>query len=218
MPASVEVLVWLERREYDALKQALQASGIDSVEREAERLLRQRYEQLVPKEQREQIEEQLQKDTEQEAREREAARRYSAVRITEGGLSHCFEADNMDMVSHAFALSRYLQGEYSASTLAQEYTLSHNIKIDDAVFCQYREALGKSPNVTGAFEINLDAGTFTTWDRATGQPTSYSIKSISTAIHYAVRSKSLPFLFEERLKGKELPADPEQEDGPKLEM
>ena len=40
MPASVEVLVWLERREYDALKQALQASGIDSVEREAERLLR----------------------------------------------------------------------------------------------------------------------------------------------------------------------------------
>lgn len=67
MPASVEVLVWLERREYDALKQALQASGIDSVEREAERLLRQRYEQIVPNETQEQIET-LQKEREQAER------------------------------------------------------------------------------------------------------------------------------------------------------
>lgn len=131
MPASVEVLVWLERREYDALKQALQASGIDSVEREAERLLRQRYEQLVPKEQREQIDEQLQKEIEQEAREREAARRYSAVRITEGGLSRCFETDNMDMLSHAYTLRRHLRGEHGASTLAQEYAQKRNTEIDN---------------------------------------------------------------------------------------
>lgn len=218
MPSSIDILIWLEQREYDALEQALH----DSVEREAERLLRQRYEQIVPKETQEQIEAQLQKEREQAEREREAARRYSAVRITEDGLSRYFEADNMDMLSHAYALRRHLRGEHSESTLAQKYALGRSIEIDDVVFRQRREALGRSPNVTGAFEINLDVGTFTTWDRATGQSTSYSVESISTAAYYAIRSKSIPLakelIFSERLKGKELSTEPEQEDGPKLEM
>ena len=224
MPASMEVLVWLEQREYDALKKALQASGIDSVEREAERLLRQRYEQLVPKEQREQIEAQLQKEMELETREREAARRYSAVRITEGGISRYFEADNMDMLSHAYALRRHLRGEYGESTLAQEYELGRSIEIDNARYEQHQSAFGHSKNLTGLYDIDLDNGVFTLWNPETGQPASYATKDVSTAAYFASRSASRfdkykAQIFLDRLDGKELTdTEPEPEDGPKLEM
>ncbi len=224
MPASMEVLVWLEQREYDALKKALQASGIDSVEREAERLLRQRYKQLVPKEQREQIEEQLQEEMEQEAREREAARRYSAVRITEGGLSRCFETDNMDMLSHAYTLRRHLRGEHGASTLAQEYAQKRNTEIDTARFQQHQASIGYSKNLTGLYDINLDDGLFTMWNPETGQMASHTVKDVSTAAYYASHNSSRfdkykVLIFLERLDGKKLTdTEPKQEDGPKLEM
>ena len=224
MPASMEVLVWLEQREYDALKQALQASGIDSVEREAERLLRQRYEQLVPKEQREQIEEQLQEEMEQETREREADRRYSAVRITEGGLSRYFEADNMDMLSHAYALRRHLRGEHGESTLAQEHALGRSFETDAAQFQQHQVAFGRSENLTGLYDIDLDNGVFTLWNPETGQPASYETKDVSTAAYYAQRCSSRfqkykIQVFLEHLEGKELGnAELKQVDGLQMEM
>lgn len=224
MPASMEVLVWLEQKEYDALKQALQASGIDSVEQEAERLLRQRYEQLVPKEQREQIEEQLQEEMVQEAREREAARRYSTVRITEGGCSRCFEADNMDMLSHAYALRRHLRGEHGESTLAQEYALGRSFETDAAQFQQHQVAFGRSENLIGLYDVDLDNGTFTMWNAESGQPTSYAVKDVSTAAYYAQRCSSRfekykIQVFLEHLEGKELGnAELKQVDGLQMEM
>ena len=161
---------------------------------------------------------------EQEAREREAARRYSAVRITEGGLSRCFEADNMDMLSHAYALRRHLRGEYGESTLAQEYELGRSIEIDNARYEQHQSAFGHLKNLTGLYDIDLDKGVFTLWNPETGQPASYATKDVSTAAYFASRSASRfdkykAQFFLDRLDGKELTdAEVEQENVPKLDM
>lgn len=224
MPASTEVAVWLEKRVYDALEQALKESGTDSVEQETERLLRQRYEQVVSKEQREQIKLLLQREREQDEREREAARRYTAVRITEGGNSRYFEEDNTNALVHAYALRRHLRDEHEGNTLAQKYERYHKIEIDAVRFEQHQAAFGHSENLTGLYDINLDDGIFTIWHPETGQQASYTIKDISTAAYYAWRSSFSPYkyrerIFFERLAGKELlDAKPEQEDGLQLEM
>ena len=157
-------------------------------------------------------------------REREAARRYSAVRITEGGLSRCFETDNMDMLSHAYTLRRHLRGEHGASTLAQEYAQKRNTEIDTARFQQHQASIGHSKNLTGLYDINLDDGLFTMWNPETGQMASHTVKDVSTAAYFASRSASRfdkykAQIFLVRLDGKKLTdTEPEPEDGPKLEM
>lgn len=224
MPDAEQIVIWLEKVKYDALQEALKALGVDSVEQEMERLLRQRYEQLVPKEQREQIDIQLKEEIEQDEREREAARRYSAVRITEGGFSRYFETDNMEMLSHAHALRRQMRGEHSKTTLAQVYEKDCGTEIDAARFQQHQASIGHSKNLTGLYDINLDDGLFTMWNPETRQPASYTAKDVSTAAYYASRSstrfdKYRVQIFQERLSGKELAnADPELEGGPKLEL
>lgn len=224
MPDTEQIVLWLEKEKYDALAQRLMTLGIESVKQEIERLIEQRYEQVVPKEQREQIETQLQEGRKQSDREREAARRYSAVRITEGGISRYFETDNTDMLYHACNLRDQLRGRHGENTLTQEYEREHKTEIDAARFQQYQDSIGHSKNLIGLYDINLDDGVFTMWNPATGQSASYTAKDVSTAAYYAWRNSSRLYryreqIFLQRLDGRELAgAEPEQEDGPRLEM
>lgn len=225
MPSTIEVSAWLYELQYNALDRALKQCGAGSIEQELQRLIAARYNELIPAEQQRQIEQEQRRQEEAERIAREKAGQYSVLRITENGVARNFESeDYKDMRSLAVAVRRYLRQESYMQLESFAEHFEDEPEIDNHTFLNRQAAFGSSPNITGVFEVDLDAGTVTTWNRKNGKPTSYSTKSISAAAYYSMLSNGSPWtkdrIFSEKLAGKELPAvpEPKETDGPKLTL
>lgn len=212
MPSTTEIATWLYSKEYDALDQAFKRIGAGSIEKATQNALYSWYHQFVSAEQQKQIEIELHEQLVAEQKAREEVKRYSAICITEGGLSHYFETETFTcMRSNAQILRQYLRNEMrnSMETLSQSYGNNCAVEINAVTFQHDLEAFGISKNVVGVFDIDIDAGTFTSWDHETGHPSTYALKDVSTAVFHAMRNSRRNFwekdcIFKENLIGKEL--------------
>ena len=90
MPNSIEITAWLYEQQYNALAKCLRALGVESVNKEAERLIFERYQQLVPKEEQDKIENELREKIAAKEKQREESRRFGLIKIIENGSVRCF--------------------------------------------------------------------------------------------------------------------------------
>ena len=110
----------------------------------------------LPKDQREQIAQEIHQEEQKRAQEAEASRRFSITRITENGESrYCLLERGENMFQIGQRLRRYLRGELDdpsqfygdAALIPQEEMERYTA-----------ELLRGSPRVVGIYDIDLDAG------------------------------------------------------------
>ncbi len=163
----------------------------------------------LPKDQREQLAQEIHQEEQKRAQEAEASRRFSITRITENGESrYCLLERGENMFQIGQRLRRYLRGELDdpsqfygdAALIPQEEMERYTA-----------ELLRGSPRVVGIYDIDLDAGEVFSLDCDKGWQ-GYQIKDVSTAVYFATKRESDDWIakrsrFNQRLAEKEMPHD-----------
>lgn len=191
MAGSVSTEVWLDRRRWDALEEALKAQGGD-IEQHLQDYLITLYNETVPLEQWMQIEAAITKEELETARATEGQKVYAAFHIREHSHDSIFSTGNgEEFLDVAIRLRRYLRGDGTAvkGDFSQRFYNSQPITRErfDELAALRLENTGK---VTGAFEIDLDAGWCSALNLADGWQT-FKIKDVSTAAYHANRTRNI---------------------------
>ena len=159
MADSVSTEAWLDQRRWDALEEALKVQSSD-IEQHLQNYLITLYNETVPFEQWLQIEAAITKEELEAARAAEDQKVYAAFHIREHGHDSIFSTGNgEEFLDVAIRLRRYLQGGAVAvkGDFSRHFYNSQPITRErfDELTALRLENTGK---VTGAFEIDLDAG------------------------------------------------------------
>lgn len=191
MADSVSTEAWLDQRRWVALEEALKAQGSD-VKRHLQDYLITLYNETVPLERWTQIETAITKEEPESAQEAEDQKVYAAFHIRENGHDSIFSTGNgEEFLDVAIRLRRYLQG----GTEAVKGDFSHHFyKTQPTTRERFDELaalrLENTGNVTGAFEIDLDAGWCSALNLADGWQT-FKNKDVSTAAYHANRTRNI---------------------------
>ena len=188
MAGSVSAEVWLDQRRWDALEEALKVQSSD-IEQHLQNYLITLYNETVPFEQWLQIEAAITKEELEAARAAEDQKVYAAFHIRENGHDSIFSTGNgEEFLDVAIRLRRYLQGGAVAvkGDFSRHFYNSQPITRErfDELTALRLENTGK---VTGAFEIDLDAGWCSALNLADGWQT-FKNKDVSTAAYHANRT------------------------------
>ena len=212
MSGSVEIVLWLQEYKLQALEAQLARDGC-STEKLLQDMLDDLYHRRVPLDIQREISERLDAEAAAELAERDANTTWAAYHITEHGDDQYFKTPTGDeLLTAAGRLRSYLhQGEASRWPRFSSL-LFHRQEIRKEEFEQlFSERLENTGRVSGVFEIDLDADTFSAASAMDGWHT-YRIRDVSTAAYHAFRKQSLS--SEERwerllskLDGKELTPD-----------
>ncbi|MDD4492830.1 MAG: hypothetical protein PHV32_00525 [Eubacteriales bacterium] len=229
MPNSIEITTWLYEQQYNALAKHLRAIGVESVNDEAEWLIFERYQQLVPKEEQDKIENELRENIAAEEKAAEEARRLSITKIITNGSARFFSSELLkDLRQNAISIRNFIRGEtepdYNSFSEYYESVDCHQ-EITPEDYDRCAQAFGTSPNVTGVFVFDFDTAVVSSLNSETGGYRRYAMKDVSTAAYHAQRKSSLAFwarddYFYSQLVGKELPSEQEteQDDSPVISM
>ena len=209
MAGSVSAEVWLDQRRWDALEEALKSQGSD-IEQHLQDYLITLYNETVPFEQWLQIEAAITKEELESARAAEDQKVYAAFHVREHGRDNIFSTGNgEEFLDVAIRLRRYLQGGAAAvkGDFSHRFYNSQPITRErfDELAALRLENTGK---VTGAFEIDLDAGWLSGLRVVDGWQT-FKIKDVSVAVYHATRSSHVPLAsqwkkFTGHLEGKQI--------------
>ncbi len=206
---SREIVLWLDERWHDALSKHLKD---ETLEEHLENVLDEMCNQL-PRQEYERISALIWQEGQRNKEAAEAARRFAVFHVTERGESACFLVEeSLEMLQAAVKLRSYLRKQSVDSTPRFLGMFSRGERISVEQFNAYvQERLANTGRVTGAFDIDLDNGTFDALHIVDGWQR-FSIPDISTATYYATKksyaseeSRTREFL--KRLEGKELLAD-----------
>ena len=166
---SREIAVWLDERWYDALSGQLNKQDT-TVEDELNKYLDAMIGQL-PERVRERVSREIWEEDQQRRQAEEAARRFSALRVTQDGRTDHLLAEGgaaMDTLHAALRLRAYLieKGDGSQRFAEALPAVDH---ILPEVFPDYADELRQGVGrVTTALDIDLDRGTFSTLAGADG--------------------------------------------------
>lgn len=191
MAGSTSAEVWLDQRRWDALEEALKAQGSD-IEQHLQDYLISLYNEMVPQEQWEQVEKRISNEAAETAREAEEHTIYTVFHVREHGHDSIFSTGNgEEFLDVAIRLRRYLWGGKTVvkGDFSQRFYNSQPItreRFDELAILRL-ENTGK---VTGAFEINLDAGWISGLCITDGWQT-FQIKDVSAAAYHATRSSRM---------------------------
>lgn len=191
MTGSTSAEVWLDQRRWDALEEALKAQGSD-IEQHLQDYLITLYNETVPLERWIQIETAITKEELESAQAAEDQKVYTAFHIREHGHDSIFSTGNgEEFLDVAIRLRRYLQGGAAAvkGDFSHHFYNSQPITRErfDELAALRLENTGK---VTGAFEIDLDAGWCSALNLADGWQT-FKNKDVSTAAYHANRTRNI---------------------------
>ena len=207
--SSKEIVLWLDQRWYDALSKQLKD---ETLEEHLESVLDQMCDQL-PQREYERISQEIWRERQQAEQEREAARRFAVFRVTEEGDSVCFSVNEpLEMLQSAARLRGYLRRSEGDAPTRFVGMFSQRERISQERFDAYvTERLDNTGRVTGAFDIDLDKGEFSTLNIMDGWQ-SFAIKDVSTAVYFAMKNGGAALAqrwetFLDRLDGKLLTAD-----------
>lgn len=208
---SREIAIWIDERWYDALSKHLKDETLeehleDVIDEMCNRLPRQEYERIST----------LIWQEEQRSKEAaEAGRRFAVFHVTEHGESvHFLAEENLEMLQTAVKLRSYIRKAPEESPARFLGMFSRGERISAEQFDTYvRERMDNTGRVVGAFNIDLDKGTFDAlhimdgWQR-------FRVQDISTAAYYAMKKGYASWenrwkVFLDRLVGKQLTAETE---------
>jgi len=203
--SSREIVLWLDERWYDALERHIKG---ESLQEKLEDYLDELCNNLLPDYEYEQISKDIYKEHMEREAQRETDRRFAVFRVTEHGEQSCFLVEQpINLLSAARSMRNYIQAENPSTDFGHYCAAAREITPDE--FNAYtQERCEHSGRVTGAFEIDLGEGTFSSLD-AGGGWSAYSIKAVSTAVYKATRKQGMSDAFyqarlAEELAGKEL--------------
>lgn len=191
MADSVSTEAWLDQRRWAALEEALKAQG-SNVKRHLQDYLITLYNETVPLERWVQIETAITKEELESAQAAEDQKVYAAFHIRENGHDSIFSTGNgEEFLDVAIRLRRYLQGDAEAvkGGFSHHFYKTQPITRErfDELAALRLENTGK---VSGAFEIDLDAGWGSALNLADGWQT-FKNKDVSTAAYHANRTRNL---------------------------
>ena len=202
--ASREIVLWLDERWYDALERNIHG---ETVQDKLEEYLDGLIDNLIPEDEFERINKEIYTERMEQDAAREAARRFAVFRVTEHGQQNCFLVDEpVNFLVAARSLRSYVRSGSDAG-FRNYYAATQEITGQE--FTQYaRDRYEGIERVVGAFDIDLDAGTFTELEAERGWYR-YSVKDVCAAAYHADRRKhELPELrlsyLNAYLKGREL--------------
>ena len=178
--ASREIVLWLDERWYDALERHLQGETLqDKLEDYLDELCNQ-----LPSHEYEQISAEIYQESMARQAEREASRRFAVFRIRENGERRCCLVDeHIDLLAAARALRSYIRSESTAG-FRSYYAAAR--EISGREFSRYvQERMENTGRVVGAFDIDLDGGTFA--DLNQGEWYVYTLRDVCTAAYHANR-------------------------------
>lgn len=183
MAGSVSAEVWLNQRRWDALEESLKTQG-SNIERHLQDYLIKLYNETVPFDQWLQIENAITKEELESAQAAEDQKVYAAFHIREHGHDSIFSTGNgEEFLDVAIRLRHYVRGGASAvrGDFSHHFYKTQSITRErfDELAALRLENTGK---VTGAFEIDLDAGWCSALNLADGWQT-FKIKDVSTAAY-----------------------------------
>ncbi len=195
---SRDITVWLDERWYDALSSQLKKKDT-TVEDELNKYLDAMIDQL-PERMRERISREIWEDEQQRRQAEEAARRFSALRVTQDGRTdHLLieGAASADVLRLSLCLRAYLLRKGNSSDgFAESLRGAEDIALE--VFEEYTDELRQGTGrMVAVLDIDLDRGEFSSLDSADGWEV-YAIRDVSTAAWHASRKDGLD--WERRLE------------------
>lgn len=195
---SRDITVWLDERWYDALSNQLKKKDT-TVEDELNEYLDAMIDQL-PERMRERISREIWEEDQQRRQAEEAARRFSALRVTQDGRTdHLLieGAASADVLRISLCLRTYLLRKGNSSERFAE-SLRGAEDIAPEVFEEYADELKQGTGrMVAVLDIDLDRGEFSSLDSADGWEV-YAIRDVSTAAWHATRKDHLE--WERRLE------------------
>lgn len=204
---SRDITIWIDERWYDALSKHLKD---ETLEEHLENVLDEMCNQL-PRQEYERISQEIW----QEEQAREARRRFAVFHVTEHGKSVYFLAEeNLEMLQIAVKLRSYTRKSPECSPMWFLGMFSHGERITPEQFNTYvQERLDNTCRVVGAYDINLDKGTFAALHIIDGWQ-QFRVQDITTAAYYAMKTGAASWeerwrVFLNRLDGKQLTAETE---------
>ena len=203
---SREISIWIDERWYDALSKHLKD---ETLEEHLENVVDEMCNQL-PQREYERISALIWQEEQQTKLGQEAARRFAVFHVTENGSSTRFMVEeNLDMLHVAARLRSYIHKpcENNPQRFTGMFSRGEVINHEryDALVA---ERLDNTGRVTGAYDIDLDNGTFNVlhimdgWQR-------FRIQDVSTAVYFAMKKTYAArddrwAVFLDRLDGKML--------------
>ena len=201
-----EVVIWLDRRWYDALNKHLKG---ETLEEHLEEVIDQLCNQL-PEHEYERISQEIWQEAQANKQAQEAARRFAVFHVTEDGSSTYFVAEeNLEMLQVACRLRSYIRKPPENNPARFTGMFSRGEKISLEQFNAYvSERLENTGRVTGAFDIDLDKGRFDALYIMDGWQC-FRIQDISSAAYFAMKKSCASQaerwkVFLDHLDGKQL--------------
>lgn len=208
MGNSYSAEVWLDERRWNALEAVLEERGTN-IEKHLQDYLVDLYREMVPADQVREIESRIERERQEELREAEARKVYSAFRLWEGGKSRCLATESpKEFLDAARLLRKCLQeGDGGADAFARKIYGGYEISLErfDELT---QERLDNTGRVAGVFELDFDKQVISSVSIMDGWK-SYWFQDVSAAAYHAFRKEGRGQeerwqKFLARLDGKEL--------------
>ena len=210
MAGDTSAEVWLNTYRWSALREALKEEDA-KIENCLQEYLLKLYEDKVPLEQRQQIDQLIAEEDMANEQYREAHRQFSAYRIRWDGVETFVESASYQNAASAASVLRKCIREKTPVTAAVFYGSHFEIRAIDADLFARRAADYQAGNtkIHGVIDIDMDQGAFSFVVRGEGWQR-YPVKDAAAAAYSAFRNprckdqRALE-IFMEKLQGKELP-------------
>ena len=217
MSGSVELDLWLNEYEEAALSDALKEKGLTVTEYLQQQVNR-AYEEMVPSDVRARVAHRIGEERAAQLAEREASRHFAIFHIKEHGEEFRFLTNhNIEFLDAGRLLRNYVRSMQDRPDQGKSfaYWFRERVPLTPAEFDAYvDERISNSGRVTGAFDIDLDQGTFSAVHIDNGWQT-FAAKDVCSAAYFAFRKQGQADndrwrIFLDRLDGKELRCEMEQ--------
>lgn len=163
MSGSVELDLWLHEYEEAALSDALKQRGM-TVREYLQQQVDKAYEEMVPSDVRARVARRIGEEQAAQLAEQEASRRFAIFHIKEHGEEFRFLTNrNIEFLDAGRLLRNYVRSLQDRPDQGKSfaYWFRERVPLTPAEFNAYvDERLMNSGRVTGAFDIDLDQGTF----------------------------------------------------------
>ena len=209
--ASKEISIWIDQHWYDALSKHLKD---ETLEEHLENVVDEMCNQL-PRAEYERVSTIIWQEEQQAKQAQEAARRFAVYHVTEGGVSTYLLAEqHIEMIHAALQLRNHMRRpeSNSADRFTGRIPKAHEISKEEFDAC-VAERMENTGRVTGAFDIDLDKGTFDAVNIMDGWQ-SFRVQDVSTAVYFAMKKTFADWserwrVFLDRLDGKQITLDSE---------
>ena len=201
-----EIILQMEERKYDALRRALLARDTDP-RAEMQEWLNVCYRELVPQQERELIEKQINEERQPGLSEAGTQPKFNVFRVIERGECHCFQVNDASV--DALEIANRLYGYLSRETVGFAEQFEGWTSLTECRFIdQMMRCLCEDERVAGAFHIDLDTGTFSALDPENGWCT-YPVRDAAEAARFSMGQDEVAReqCFQQKLAGKRINTD-----------